>query len=269
MYYYWFSGRKLLEKPIDLLLENKNIDINFCLMWVNVSWSRIWVGSPEEELIKCEYREDDPEKFVDDLKKYTDDSRYIRIDGKPVIFIYQVTDRDCIQEVVRRWRKHAIEIGIGEIAVFSHCPVNVHEKNVFFDGNIDFCPAHYPGNIQQFENEQGDVICQRMKEYTDCLNDYRKIVGRSNNISYLSCMAGWDNSPRHKQLFRLYDLGFTMKSFYDMVRFITDDAILHKKEFIFAFAWNEWAEGAYLEPDKRYGYSILNTFTKAICGLPM
>ena len=66
-----------------------------------------------------------------------------------------------------------------------------------------------------------------------------------------------------------FNLGFKMKFFYDMVKCITEEAIEHDKEFIFVFAWNEWAESAYLEPDKRFGYAMINTFSKALFGMPL
>ena len=36
-YHYWFNGHKLLEKPAEQFLADKNLDIHFCLSWANES----------------------------------------------------------------------------------------------------------------------------------------------------------------------------------------------------------------------------------------
>jgi hypothetical protein len=270
IYYYWFSGKKLLEKPIDLLFENKDIDINFCLMWCNESWTKIWVGEDKKELIKFEVRDDDPEKFIDDMKKYTDDKRYIKINGKPLIIIYHIQNILHIRDVIHRWRKRALEIGIGEIVVFSTVhPYSTIDLGVqdCFEGETIFSPAKYHVDTIQLEDAQDLVISKQIYRYVDCFELYKNIVECGNHSTYLSCMCGWDNTPRYNRQYFICDLEFSAKLFYDMVKYVTDEALTYNKDFIFVFAWNEWAEGAYLEPDKRFGYAMLNTFSKAICGM--
>jgi len=272
IYYYWFSGKKLLEKPIDLLLENKDIDINFCLMWCNDSWTKIWTGEHKEELIKCEIKDDDPEKFIGDMKKYVDDKRYIRINGKPLIAIYLIQNIPDIRDVIHRWRKRALEIGIGEIAVFStilrYSAIDLGVQDCF-DGETNFSPLRYRIETIQLEDAQGFDISNHISRYADCFDFYKSIVESNNHNHriYLSCMCGWDNTPRYNKEYFICDLDFSASDFYKMVKYITEEALAYKKDFIFVFAWNEWAEGAYLEPDKKFGYAMLNTFSKAICGL--
>jgi len=271
IYYYWFSGKKLLEKPIDLLLENKDIDIDFCLMWCNESWTKIWVGE-YEELIKCEIKDDDPEKFIDDMKQYTDDKRYIKINGKPLIAIYHIQNIPNIRDVIHRWRKRALEIGIGEIAVFSTIqPYSTIDFGLqdCFEGETNFSPAKYYIDTIQLEDAQGLAISNHIYRYADCFELYKSVVESDshNHNVYLSCMCGWDNTPRYGNQSYVFDLDFSASHFYDMVKYVTEEALAYNKEFIFVFAWNEWAEGAYLEPDKRFGYAMLNTFSKAICGI--
>jgi hypothetical protein len=266
IYYYWFSGKKLLEKPIDLLLENKDIDIDFCLMWCNESWTKSWVGNHKDELIKCEYCENDNERFIDDLKKYIDDKRYIQFNGKPLIIIYQAQNIPKIRDIISRWRKYALKIGIGEIAIFSSISpytINYMKIQDCFDGETVFSPIIYAINSIQLNDSL--FLCR----YVDCLDNYIRSIEASDHNAFLSCQCGYDNTPRYDKQYRIYDLNFSAKLFYDMVKYVTDEAVKYNKKFIFVFAWNEWAEGAYLEPDKRFGYAMINTFSKAICGLPL
>jgi hypothetical protein len=272
IYYYWFSGRKLLTKPLDLLLENKDIDIGFCLCWCNESWSKSWIGEDKEILIKCEYQDNDPVKFIEDLKKYTDDSRYIKYNGKPLIVIYKTHDIPNARDFIRRWRKRALEIGIGEIAVFSTViPYSINDMDLqgCFEGETDFSPARYAASSIELVDEYGTIISDELYHYEECIENYTRAQTKDKHKTYLSCMCGWDSSPRYERHFRIYDLGFSLKQFYDHVKYVVEDALRHDKEYIFVFAWNEWAEGAYIEPDKRFGYTMLNTFTRAICGLPL
>jgi len=91
-YHYWFSGKRLLEKPLDILLENPDININFCLCWANENWTRRWDGKDRELLIEQKYEEQDPLKFIKDLETYLKDDRYIRVNGKPMLLIYKIPE---------------------------------------------------------------------------------------------------------------------------------------------------------------------------------
>ena len=79
IYYYWFSGKRLLELPLNILLNNKDIIIKFFLIWANENWTRRWDGKDNEILIKQDYKEIDSENFIKDIVIYLKDERYIRI----------------------------------------------------------------------------------------------------------------------------------------------------------------------------------------------
>jgi len=276
MYYYWFSGKTLLAKPIDLLLENKDIDINFCLTWCNHTWTKSWVGDNQQELIRCEYREDDPEKFIDDIKKYMEDERYIKINGKPLITIYFTHEIPNVRDFIGRWRKRALEVGIGEIMVLSIIrPYTLAELGLqdCFDGETEFGSWQYAihsgrGARLASKSDENVLVATLLTYYSDFLECYKEIINLSDHSAYLCCPGGFDNTPRYKTNSSIHDLEFSIKDYYDMVRFVTEEAISYNKEIMFVFAWNEWAESAYLEPDKRFGYALLNTFSRAINGLP-
>lgn len=89
IYYYWFSGKRLLEKPLDILLNHKEIEFKFLLIWANEDWTRRWNGYEGKILIEQEYKESDPYNFIKDIKKYIIDRRYIKINDKPIIGLYE------------------------------------------------------------------------------------------------------------------------------------------------------------------------------------
>lgn len=273
-YYYWFSGKRLMEKPIDLFLADKTIKFPFCLCWANENWTRRWDGKDEDVLIKQKYQDKDPSRFIIDLKKYLVDSRYIRIGGKPVILVYDPDSIPNFGDVVGEWREVAKKDGIGEILIWSKNKIADHDfKNAdYVDGEFDFAPTghgnFFNGAIVDSENGR-DIL------------DYQKIV--SNAFSeriysehvpikpfYYSCTMGWDNSPRRKNDFFMLD-NYSPESFYLWLSLVIETTKLKlpsNQRFVFINAWNEWAEGAYLEPDKKYGYTNINAASKAIYGLP-
>jgi len=271
MYYYWFSGKKLLEKPIDLLLENKDIDISFCLMWCNETWSKRWIGDDAEILIKSEHREGDPEKFVDDIKVYTDDRRYIRLHGKPVVIIYNPEMIPDLNNHIKQWQNHAVRIGIGELyVIINSTRYNVYEDNKLktYDATLDFNAFKSIENYFCLLNDEGFALSEKMAFYKEWIDTYIDSADKSENETLLTCSIGYDNSPRYKNGFANYNVGFSLDGFYNLSEYIINDAINNNKDFVFIFAWNEWCESAYLEPDKKYGYAVINTLSKAIYGLP-
>jgi len=117
IYYYWFSGKRLLEKPIDILLNNKKIEFKFLLIWANEDWTRRWNGFEGKILIKQEYKECDPYNLIKDIKKYIIDKRYIKINDKPIIGLYEPKKVQNLSSTINTWRESAKKIGLGEIYI--------------------------------------------------------------------------------------------------------------------------------------------------------
>lgn len=274
-YYYWFSGKRLLEKPVDIYLKDKSIDFPFCFCWANENWTRSWDGLKKNILMEQKYSDDDPEKFIKDIKKYFDDKRYIRIDGKPLLLVYNPKEIPNYKNVVEKWRKTARDIGIGEIEIWS-------ERDMAIDdiSNIDFVDAEFDFAPHAFSSERMKINKYHNSNLYNCLFDYKKMV---KDITYnfykefysikpfvFSCTMGWDNSPRRKnEFFSYYE--YNPKSFYEWLCEIIRETRRRNpedKRFMLVNAWNEWGEGTYLEPDKKYGYTNINTLSKAIYDLP-
>ena len=277
-YHYWFSGKRLLEKPVDMLLEHPEIEMPFCLCWANENWTRTWSGNQKDVMMAQEYSEADRKKFIDDMQKYISDSRYIRINGKPVIVVYNAGEIPERVETFHAWRRRAKEIGIGEILIWT-CRTSNHtaeEMDILdvVDAEVEFPPHNLWGyeetwirdldlsgksaNIYNYQ-KLVDIICRNLKE-----KKAEKIP------VYRTSMMGWDNACRRQAGWTTY-YAYSPKSFYDWNAALVSDARNKFKEeerFIFVNAWNEWAEGTYLEPDEKYGYVNINTFSKAVFDLP-
>jgi glycosyltransferase involved in cell wall biosynthesis len=262
-HYYWFSGKRLLEKPLDLFLGDKSIDFPFCLCWANENWTRRWDGLDDEVLIKQEFTKEDLSFFIMDIERYLKDGRYIKIDGRPLIIIYRPLLIPEIRQVLAQWNEQLKQVGVKPpiwIAVQAFDMENPMEYG--FDAAIEF-PPHKVGkglapkrDLKLFDHSyQGHAF------------DMKDIV--SNSMTYSqetdiplikAVFPSWDNEARKRgkgitfinsspQLFRKW---LDHASSYALKEPIND------KSFVFINAWNEWAEGAYLEPDQHYGYAYLD-----------
>jgi len=290
-YHYWFSGKRLLEKPVDLLLKNPHIDINFCLCWANENWSRTWDGASQDILMEQEYNYDDPDSYIDDIKPYLDDVRYIRVDGKPVILVYNASEIKHTAWVFEKWRMRAREIGIGEILIWA-CEVFLRTAEYLNLTDMVDAAVEFPPHSVWFP-EEAQVNGFGESYYNATVWDYKKIVEMmkhkiqetlNNDVPvdcdeksisplahYKTAMLAWDNSARRREGWACFSNNYSLKSFYDWCHSIanyTKKSFESDHRFMFINAWNEWAEGTYLEPEEKYGYANVNTFSKALFDLP-
>ena len=270
-YYYWFSSKRLMEKPVDLFLNDKSIDFPFCFCWANENWTRTWDGLDKDVLISQEYSKKDYKKFIKDIKKYLLDDRYIKIDGKPVIMIYNPHEIPNFQELVTKWREYAKEEGIGEIYIMDKCELadNSYKYTEYTDASFDF-PPH---GIGHKETVLTGLDSKKVFNYEKIVNDIEHLYVEHFPLKPFtySITMGWDNSSRRKEGYTIYH-NYSLESFYKWLKVIIKETRRRNDKehrFIFINAWNEWAEGTYLEPDEKYGYANINTLSKALCDLPL
>lgn len=276
-YNYWFSGKRLMEKPVDLLLAHPEIDIHFCLCWANENWTRRWDGNDDEVLI-CQNYENDSVQYIADLKKYVDDPRYIRVDGRPIVLIYRPSLLPDATKTFTRWREWARENGIGEILIWIQRGCSQSSKSDLIkgaDAEVEFSAA---GTAKFNYYDPARVGVPRDSCYLPSYRDLvehivagQGYVERFDHKVYRGVMLGWDNSARRdKGAYAWY--GFSLPLYYQWVRYVTEWTKKHfprEASFFFINAWNEWAEGTYLEPDKRFGYSSINVTSRALFNIPL
>ena len=262
-YYYWFNGRTLLEKPLKNMLGDARVAIPFCLCWANHNWTRRWDGLDQEMLMEQTYDETTYTRFVDDLAPYLSDGRYIRVDNKPVVLVYQADQVLRPREAVEAWRSHAsAKYGLDLYLICVQQSSQTDPGQFGYDAAVDFTP--------KWRTEDALPTSEHPKylkgNTSAALFDYRKntlksVLRRAEGYKLHRCVYPmWDNSPRRKgngsfvvvnssqQLFRRFLIEMSKLTVLDFD---------FEQRFLFINAWNEWAEGTHLEPCKKNGDGLL------------
>ena len=263
-YYYWFNGRKLMEKPLENMLNTPDVDIPFCLFWANHNWTRSWDAGNKEILLEQTYDENTHEKFIDDLIPYFNDRRYIRIDNKPLLLIYQADQIPNPKASVKNWRKYAknkygLDLYLVTIQQNNSLPPNV----LGYDAVLESAPNYTAGFTSILEESKKPQLPSdvEMTFYDYLKNIMYYILSPRPFYKKFGCVYPmWDNTARRKKKLAWMFYGATPDLFQKFLVEMTLKTIKYFKpeeQFLFINAWNEWAEGTHLEPDKKYGYTYL------------
>ena len=275
-YHYWFSGKKLLERPLEQLLKNSKPDIPFCVCWANENWTRRWDGKDEEVLIKQEYSLRDDLNHFAELLNYFKDSRYIKVDGKPIFVVYRTNLFPNIKETALLWRQEALNYGFpGIYLVTTESFGNrINPEEIGFDAAIDFqpdfemLPQRYLGSfvdrlLNKLKIKKSPFLENNVYDY----KDYAEIMMNKNEVNYKlfpGITPMWDNSARRSNnAIILKDsspeqYGKWLERIMQKFKPFSVD-----ENFVIINAWNEWAEGNHLEPCRKWGRQYLEV-TKSI-----
>lgn len=256
-YFYWFGGKTLLETPLRNWLNDKSIDLQFCLCWANEKWSRTWDGRGNEILIEQKHSPDDDIAFIEYVAEYMRDSRYLRLDGKPVLLIYRPGLFPDITSTTERWRSWCRSHGLGEIhLVYAQSFERPDPESIGFDAAVEF-----PPNLSSHQSKDFPVSLLN-PAYSGLVTDWRamsKEFQHRSQVSYVrysGVNCGWDNEPRRCGRGRTY-LHASSYGYGDWLRISIQKTKSGGRQPIFINAWNEWAEGAILEPTAHSGYAYL------------
>lgn len=266
-YHYWFSGRRLLERPFTEVLESGEPDFPFCLCWANETWTGIWHGSPEDVLIKQTYPgKSDHRAHFDALLPAFKDTRYIRVNNKPLFFVYKPNDLPDAKHFATYWRHMAVEAGLNGLFLIGTSWTGEDDPSHWgFDASlwVNVPPVPRFRSLRRPFNRLVPWLLRNMGVPSIYL--YRELLPKllptppMHVNSYPCVIPNWDNTPRSKERGRVFH-GSTPELFRKHVR----QAMARiedrdpEERLLFIKSWNEWAEGNYLEPDERWGHQYLN-----------
>lgn len=265
-YFYWFDGKPLMQAPLELWANTPRLEMPLCLCWANENWTRRWDGEEHEILIEQNHTPDDDLAFIDHIRPILKDPRYIRVDGKPLLLVYYPSLLPDPSATAQRWRDRVRAADGLELHLMCvHSKDQIDPRTIGFDGAVEFPPVGthaepYTDAIERLTPFQGGIydypatVEARLSQ--DRLPDYLLARG---------VMPGWDNTARRGIQASLF-IGQTPDTYarwlHDAIR---DMRWNHppQQQLTFVNAWNEWAEGAYLEPDRRHGHAYLQATRKA------
>lgn len=262
-HYYWFSGKRLMERPLFDFLNRKELDMPFCLCWANEPWSRRWDGSEDELLIRQELLPEDDTRFMDDLLPFVRDKRYITVGGRPLLIIYRphFWNKNRVLELVKNLRAQAKKYGLKGMYLVTALSHDFYDdpRDWGFDAAVEF-PPHLCGTVppargMQFINPH---FCGSVHDMR-ALVDSKKYMRPSEWTTFRTVFPAWDNTARKAGsafIFHHSSPDIYAKWLKNVLVY-TQAHNSSAEQFVFINAWNEWAEGAHLEPDNRYGYAFL------------
>ncbi|MER2998307.1 glycoside hydrolase family 99-like domain-containing protein [Pontibacter populi] len=283
-YHYWFNGKRVLERPFNEVLASGKPDFPFMLCWANENWTRVWDGGEKHILLEQNYSEEDDIAHIKSLIPAFKDSRYIKVDGKPVFAIYRSTRIPDVKATIKRWRneakKEGLELYLCRMESFGES--GEHYLQDGFDAAIEFEPSSnrlfhsfthqvrmkllrnklstWYANYKLSDSETKKAILHDVRsilDYSDYVNFLKKYP--KNPYKYFPGVTPmWDNSARRKNNYFIFK-NSTPEKYREWLQHEIENFKPYSVEenFIFINAWNEWAEGNHLEPCRKWGRAYL------------
>ena len=276
-YHYWFNGRRILERPVNEILTSGTPDFPFCLCWANENWTRTWSGGSDDVLLKQNYSHEDDLEHIHSLFEAFNDSRYIKVDGKPMLLVYRTELLPNPLKTAEIWREEAIKNGIGDLYLVrvESFINNINPNTIGFDAAVEFAPDWNNKGPKLFDNELLKTLAKiglfpkaltnnKVFDY-DTLATTMMCKKNSDYLRFPGVTPCWDNSARRK------NANIFINSTPDKYEEWLANAI-HKvctydtrsPKLLFVNAWNEWAEGNHLEPDQKWGHAYLQATLSAM-----
>ncbi len=281
-FHYWYNGKRVIERPVDEIVQLGEPDFPFMLCWANHDFTRVWNGSHHSVLLSQDYTNEDYRRHAQHLMRYFRDPRYIRVDGKPFFILYQPDQPPRLDQFVDVFQEVAREQGLdrGLYLAFA-CPGVLHHDDAYYlKAGFDACVDSQPNkervwstagisNVYEllrralpaslYEQLKANRRATKRLSYRKYVDGHARADWPSNSLKFPCVFPSWDNTPRSYAAVAIQNSdGAEFARFLDAQkpRLANMPA---DRQFLFVNAWNEWAEGCHLEPDTRLGLLFLET----------
>ncbi len=267
-HYYWFAGKRLLERPIELYLADPTLDLPFALCWANENWTRRWDGDESDVLMGQDHSPEDDRAVFEDMARYIRDPRYLKVDDKPVLVLYRPEILPDSKATTDRWREQARAMGLGELHLLCTTAFGFQDyANHGFDGIIDFPPhAIVEGEITRTVTPLHPNFTGKVYDYPTVVQSKLDELPAAPAAFVPGVMPGWDNQARKPWAGHAFHNADPESYLVWLSGALKHAETRHPKgqALVFVNAWNEWGEGAYLEPDRWFGHGYLHATRTAL-----
>lgn len=275
-WHYWFgNGKRILEKPFNEVLSSGKPDLPFALGWANHSWNdNSWKANAKKKgskfLLEQTYPgEKDYILHFNTLLSAFKDSRYIRVNNKPLFVVYDPIAIPSAHEFIDIWQKLAKQNGLEGIHFVGRDNSGKEHQNIL---DMGFDAVNTNGQWSAESKVKGKylrILKVKIKEkfpnlildtynYKDIIKNFFTENDKKPNY-YPIVLPQWDRSPRAGKNAVIYK-NSTPELFKhhltDALNIIKDKPKEH--QIIFLKSWNEWGEGNYVEPDLLNGHKYLD-----------
>ncbi len=270
VYYYNFGGRRVLSRPLEVVRASPEIPFRHCLCWANENWTKHWDGGTREILLEQSYDAETLASIIADVAAHASDPRYIRVDGKPLFLVYRPLKLPDPVSFARDCRAAFAEAGLNGVHMvyvesMEAVDQGLRPADIGFDASVEF-PPHGRAKPSAMPAE---IVKPGWSGYRyDYASTVMAFIERKSvpYPRYPAVFPSWDNTPRQPLKGTSFD-GCAP----DLFRFYVEEKIEEARQFLhgehrllFVNAWNEWAEGAHLEPDSQYGHGWLEALRDAV-----
>jgi hypothetical protein len=279
-YHYWFNGRRLLKRPFAEVLASGEPDFPFCLCWANESWSRRWLGEEQAVLIAQEYAPGDDRRHAEWLVQAFEDPRYLRVAGRPVFLIYRPDHLPNPRATAEVLRDVVTRAGLSSpwlVGVDAHRPGSDY-RDLGFDATLVFEPQLGVFGPECFNDRRSlaklrgnlnlGVFSAQLKLYDDGEARRRMAALTRPPLVHPCCYVSWDNSPRRGAQ-GIIIINSSPARFERALKaaVLRAESLPPEARLVFVNAWNEWAEGNHLEPDREHGRAYLDAVRRVVSGI--
>lgn len=268
-YFYWFSGQRLLEKPLERL-PRMAAKLPYCLAWANENWTRNWDGGDGSVLLSQGHGHREDGRLVDDLMPHFADPAYLKVRGRPLFLVYRHSLMNEPERTLDTWRECCVRAGLpnpylATCETFGFGMNDEDPRELGFDATVEFPPHNLWCSI-------GRPRFPLNPEFRQVVYDYRQaaVTYAARPIPpftrFKSVMVGFDNTPRRQNEAAIYvnSSPGALQAWLQSVIAQTRETRRGDERLVFINAWNEWAEGNYLEPDMAYGHGYLEAVRNAL-----
>ena len=268
-YFYWFNGRSVLEKPLNLFAE-LDISMPFCIMWANENWTRRWDGMEAEVLLRQDYSPEHEEALLDTIAGYLGHPRYLKVGNRPLLLIYRPALIPDARETTARWRaKLTVRLGVEPLILMAQAFGDFDPMLYGLDGAFEF-PPHKIASLAPEISKWQHILDWSFDGQVFDFDTIADVALNDPTPSFeliKTVFPSWDNDAR-RQGTGLTVTNSTPQSYERWLRRTIEMSRLRPfkgERYVFINAWNEWCEGAYLEPDVHFGSAYLNATARAVC----